>query len=398
MAVNIGSLPNIATLADNAAFVAEQQGEAGHVTGRQLKEYARQGVDALVADAKAAAEQAAKAAETAEKAAEGIKDVTADVEAAEAAARAAESARDAANQAAAAADQAAQLAAQQAAAEVEQQLAGYVTDAENAKDAAQSAAGSAAQDAVAVVDTELAGYVAAAQAAQKAAEDARDQAQGIVGGDFASVAYVDQKAADAESNAKKYTDEQLKDVDFDVTADEVTFADGETFQQKYDNGELTGPAGEPGQPGGKGDPGQPGEPGAPATINGVNALTLNATSPIKATQIGDTLSIELDGDLPSGAKASTYTLTTSGWSDNGDRRFKQTITVPGVTTDASQVIMVDAALTGTDLDADAATLGAWGPDDGSGPSSQNVAQGSGTLTFYCTVVPTVNIPVFVGVS
>lgn len=189
----------------------------------------------------------------------------------------------------------------------------------------------------------------------------------------------------------KYVDDKLKDIDVDVTADEVTFADGETFQQKYDSGELTGPIGK------DGDPGPAGADGAPAKINGVNTLTITTDEYLSMEQTGSTLKLGLQS-APSSLGANTYALTVSGWSDNGDGRFKQTISVPGVTTDASQVIMVDAALTGTDLDADAATLGAWGPDDGSGPSSQNVAQGSGTLTFYCTVVPTVNIPVFVGVG
>lgn len=50
-----------------------------------------------------------------------------------------------------------------------------------------------------------------------------------------------------------YVDEKTKDIDVDVTADEVTFADGETFQQKYDNGELTGAPGVSGVYVGSGD-------------------------------------------------------------------------------------------------------------------------------------------------
>lgn len=46
-----------------------------------------------------------------------------------------------------------------------------------------------------------------------------------------------------------YVDEKTKDIDVDVTADEVTFADGETFQQKYDNGELKGADGSKGSDG-----------------------------------------------------------------------------------------------------------------------------------------------------
>ena len=40
-----------------------------------------------------------------------------------------------------------------------------------------------------------------------------------------------------------YVDDKLKDIDVDVTADEVTFSDGETFQRKYDAGELKGSPG-----------------------------------------------------------------------------------------------------------------------------------------------------------
>lgn len=269
--------------------------------------------------------------------------------------------------------------------------------------------------------------------------DGKDGGGGSGSGDMLASMYDPQNK---RQDIFAYVDEKTKDIDVDVTADEVTFADGETFQQKYDSGELRGADGQPGADGYtpqkgvdyfdgkdgsngkdgvsvthswngttlsvtsasgtssanlKGGKGDTGPAGADAKINGVNTLTLTTDEYLSATQTGSTLKLGLKS-APSSLGANTYTLTTSGWSDNGDGRFKQTISVPGVTTDASQVIMVDAALTGTDLDADAATLGAWGPDDGSGPSSQNVAQGSGTLTFYCTAAPTVNIPVYVGVS
>ena len=47
----------------------------------------------------------------------------------------------------------------------------------------------------------------------------------------------------------------------DLTAGDVTFSDGETFQQKYDSGELTGPAGAQGEKGDKGDTGAAGPQG-----------------------------------------------------------------------------------------------------------------------------------------
>lgn len=90
----------------------------------------------------------------------------------------------------------------------------------------------------------------------------------------------------------------------DYSADMIEFADGETFQQKYDAGELTGPQGEQGPkgdtgaPGAKGDTGEQGPagadgaPGAAATINGVNALTLNATGGLSGSQSGSTYTLD----------------------------------------------------------------------------------------------------------
>ena len=86
----------------------------------------------------------------------------------------------------------------------------------------------------------------------------------------------------------------------------------------------------------------------------------------------------------------TVTLTTSGWAQSGDR-YSQIVNVTGVTA-STPVVLVDVALSGTDLDADAAALEAWGI-----VSANNVAQGDGELTFYARSVPSVNIPVNVGV-
>ena len=57
--------------------------------------------------------------------------------------------------------------------------------------------------------TNAAASEAAAKEAQIAAEKARDEAQGIAGGDFASVAYVDNKASEAETKANSYTDRKI---------------------------------------------------------------------------------------------------------------------------------------------------------------------------------------------
>lgn len=80
-----------------------------------------------------------------------------------------------------------------------------------------------------------------------------------------------------------------------LPADGVKFTDGETFQEKYDSGELTGPQGERGLQGIQGiqgPAGADGAPGAAATINGVNALTLNATGGLSGSQSGSTYTLD----------------------------------------------------------------------------------------------------------
>ena len=91
-----------------------------------------------------------------------------------------------------------------------------------------------------------------------------------------------------------------------------------------------------------------------------------------------------------GPKTTTVTLTTAGWTQSGER-YSQSVSCSIVKTD-SPIVLIDAALSGTDLDADAEILNAW-----AGPSAQKTEQGDGTLTFYSVEVPTVNIPVSVGV-
>ena len=123
----------------------------------------------------------------------------------------------------------------------------------------------------------------------------------------------------------------------DYSASMIKFTDGQTFQQKYDAGQLTGPAGangsngQDGEDGGyykpavdgsgnltwtasksgmpavsganiKGATGPAGTNGKDATINGVNALTLNATNGITGSQSGSTYTIS-----GAGSAATDYT-------------------------------------------------------------------------------------------
>lgn len=60
----------------------------------------------------------------------------------------------------------------------------------------------------------------------------------------------------------------------EVTADDVTFEDGSTFQEKYDNGELKGEKGDTGEQGIQGIQGEKGDKGdkGDAGINGTNGI------------------------------------------------------------------------------------------------------------------------------
>lgn len=62
-------------------------------------------------------------------------------------------------------------------------------------------------------------------------------------------------------HVKKITLEEIKKWNAEVTANDVKFEDGTTFQEKYNSGELKGEPGEPGERGIQGVPGTPGKDG-----------------------------------------------------------------------------------------------------------------------------------------
>lgn len=122
--------------------------------------------------------------------------------------------------------------------------------AEEAKAAASAAANSKA--AAASSASAAAASESASKAAQAAAEKARDEAQQAAGGDFATPAYVDGKAAEAEANANAYTDEaiagiptptvptktsELENDSGFITAEDVPTPESDVFYATY--GETT---------------------------------------------------------------------------------------------------------------------------------------------------------------
>lgn len=127
--------------------------------------------------------------------------------------------------------------------------------------------------------------------------------------------------------------------------------------------------------------------GAVPTTRKVNGKALSADISLSASDVGAATAEQVNALKP---KTATVTLTAAGWTQSGER-YSQSVSCSIVKTD-SPIVLIDAALSGTDLDADAEVLNAW-----AGPSAQKTEQGDGTLTFYSVEAPTVNIPVSVGV-
>ena len=145
--------------------------------------------------------------------------------------------------------------------------------------------------------------------------------------------------------------------------------------------------------------------GAVSSVNGKTGavvLTASDVNAIPTTQKGEANGVATlgsDGKLTpsqapesSSAEIFSKTLTTSGWTMGSDGRYKQDVSVTGVTT-STKIITVDVDLTTNDMDAKVEYLTAW-----AGPSANEVSQGSGKITFYTYEKPTVAIPVFVGVT
>lgn len=181
----------------------------------------------------------------------------------------------------------------------------------------------------------------------------------------------------------------------DYSADMIKFTDGETFQQKYNAGELTGPQGATGQTGPQGEQGPKGDTGdtgpqgdigpqgpqgetgpagAAATINGVNALTLNVTGGLSGSQSENTYTIDGSGLKPIKVP---ITIPTTGWSDN-----KQTFTVNGIPADPENH---EVAL---------ATVGATNTQALYDAGLRIADEGANSLTLTVSTVPTTSFQVY----
>ena len=126
------------------------------------------------------------------------------------------------------------------------------------------------------------------------------------------------------------------------------------------------------------------------TASDVGAVPTTRTINSKPLSSNVTLTAE---DVGAGAPANSaiITLTASGWTGSA-APFSQQVSCSIVAADTA-VVAVDVDTPGTDADADVEAINAWALC-----TRQNPTQGAGTLTFYCTEKPTINIPVKVGVA
>ena len=121
--------------------------------------------------------------------------------------------------------------------------------------------------------------------------------------------------------------------------------------------------------------------GAVPTTRTINSKPLSSDVTLTAEDVG--------AGEPS--NSTTITLTATGWTGSA-APFSQQVSCSIVAADTA-VVAVDVDTPGTDTDADSEAINAW-----SLCTQRNPAQGAGTLTFYCTEKPTINIPVKVGVA
>jgi hypothetical protein len=126
---------------------------------------------------------------------------------------------------------------------------------------------------------------------------------------------------------------------------------------------------------------------------------LNPNWDILDAELSKTVKYDDDGKIPSDSLPPSQSITTTdkvlmvnNWTLGSDGRYYQTISVEGVTVD-TELVIVDCDLTTDDADARIEILAAW-----AFPAANEVDQGDGKLTFYSNGIPTVSIPIFVGVA
>lgn len=331
----IGSLPAAASVADDALLVAEIQGVAVKITGAQLKDLVKAGVEVYVASAQQASE---KALEASNKALDAVDKIGTAVEDTKANAEAAGNARTAIENMLV---EAVSLETGQPATVSKELVEGVVKLVFGLPAGEQGGKGDPGSSIQSITRTAGTGAPGAADTYTITLTDGSttefyvyNGKDGEGAGDMTKNVYDPQgkntdvfKYVDDALNGKQdtLTGTQGQVVGFDAdgnpiaqdapeggvtsfnnrigavspqkgdyTAADIPFSDGETFQEKYESGELTGPPGPAGAdgadgadgaPGAKGDPGEKGDPG----LIYATCTTAAATAAKVATCSGFTL-------------------------------------------------------------------------------------------------------------
>lgn len=317
----IGELKRATSLYDDSLLIAEQQGEAVSLAGSLLKSFVEDAAEEQLGAAKGYADSAAASAEKAQTAADGIGTAVEDTKAN---ADAAHEAREAIENMLV---EAVTLASGNPATVTKELVDGVVKlvfglpagdkgdpgDPGAPGNGIQSINRTSGTGAPGTTDT----YTITLTDGRTTSFNVYNGADGIGAGDMTAVVYDPQGK---KTDIFKYVDDALEGVDPDVTADEVTFADGENLQQKYDSGALGGEDGEDGEDGLTPYIGENGNWFIGTVDTGVQAAGQTATS-IK-----------------------TVTLLVSGWSS-----LSQTVACAGILADETkQVITVFPSLASRD--------------------------------------------------
>lgn len=246
----IGELTRATSLDDDSLLIAEQQGEAVSLAGSLLKSFVENAAEEQLGAAKGYADSAAASAEKAQTAADGIGTAVEDTKAN---ADAAQEAREAIENMLV---EAVTLASGNPATVTKELVDGVVKlvfglpagdkgdpgDPGAPGNSIQSIDRTSGTGAPGTTDT----YTITLTDGSTTSFNVYNGADGIGAGDMTVVVYDPQGK---KTDIFKYIDDALEGVDPDVTADEVTFADGENLQQKYDSGALSGEDGEDGADG-----------------------------------------------------------------------------------------------------------------------------------------------------
>ena len=384
-----------AAVSESAAKTSETNAAASKTAAAASASAAKTSESNAALSASQAADSASSASGSAEEAANSADAASASESATEAAKNAAQASEAAAkaSETASKASETAAKASETASKQSETSAAGSASAAQesasNAADSATAAAQSAASigDAEQVVTQKAAEASASAESADQSAEAAArsaEQAAEVVGGNFATKSEAQGYADTAESNAKKYADQQIAAIPTPDVPTKVSELENDSgYLTSYTETDPTVPAwakaaSKPSYT--KGEVGL-------GNVDNVKQYSASNPPPYPVTSVnGQTGAVTVQ----SGSETNSYTATllSNGWATYGKYK-KQTVTVTGLKESYPIAPVVDAQLSGVDADGDAEVLTAF--------AAVNIVQtAEDQLIAYCIGdAPSTNIPLII---